>query len=193
MPPEQSEFADVPVTISGTLTTRELLKFQYFTSYRSRWMAVFVGAVTLFILGSLVFTIVSAMVYNVAEIAVKVALRLGFLLIAWFGLLSAAPYLCTRQMLKTQASLRGPVHYVFSDREISHRSEHGQGNFSWSVLWKVYETKSLFCLYLSSAMAVIVPKRFFESPEQQERWRRLVERRIHPKRIIRSNIIGKLI
>ena len=55
----------------------------------------------------------------------------------------------------------------------------------------VRETKSLFLLYLAPRRAVIVPKRFFESPEQMEQWRQLVLAAVAPKKIEKPGLIGR--
>ncbi|MGO9095579.1 MAG: YcxB family protein [Bryobacteraceae bacterium] len=60
-----------------------------------------------------------------------------------------------------------------------------------SELKTLRETKSLFLLYSMSNLAMILPKRLFQSPEQMKQWRQLVLAAIAPKKIEKPGLIGR--
>jgi hypothetical protein len=55
----------------------------------------------------------------------------------------------------------------------------------------VRETKRLFLLYQVPYLATIVPKRWFESPEQIETWRQIALAGMGPKGIAKGGVVGR--
>lgn len=89
-------------------------------------------------------------------------------------------------MLALRFSTRGPskggsmlgyrtMH--FTDEAITYESDTSNGNYRWSAILKIVETKSAFYLFIDRHMAILVPKRVFDNPEQQRRFEELVKGR----------------
>jgi hypothetical protein len=53
----------------------------------------------------------------------------------------------------------------------------------WDLLKAIHETRSLFLLYHAPNRAVVLPKRFFASPEELKGWRDFASRHVDAKRM----------
>jgi hypothetical protein len=80
---------------------------------------------------------------------------------------------------------------VFDSATIITTGTGVSSSVSWSVLKRIQETKSMFLLYHTASAAVMVPKRFFRSPEEIERWRQLVASCMDPKLIEKPSFVGR--
>lgn len=79
----------------------------------------------------------------------------------------------TRQMLKAEGG-RAKRRYVFSDEEITIRSEVANASVKWAAYGQVRETSRYFLLYSAPGFANVVPKRYFPSPDSVTAFRNIV-------------------
>lgn len=124
----------------------------------------------------------------------KLALHNGtpFLLLVVFWLfIVTSPYRGAKRLMKTSTQFSAPITYTFSAQGIHTTGIHCSGDIPYEALWAVRETKSLFLLYLNAASAIVLPKRFFKDPIQQNDWRLLVEQRISPKSIAKPGFLSR--
>jgi hypothetical protein len=86
---------------------------------------------------------------------------------------------------------RDPVKYVFTDETITTLGTGIRSAVVWASLVRVRETASLFKLYVGPRGFVIVPKRFFQSSEEIDKWRQLIASRVDPKLIAKPSFLGR--
>jgi hypothetical protein len=157
---------------------------------RSTWLfwALLALFTILLILTAVGFTILFHG-YEVARASLPLILIFCFLL----AFISFLPFHAARRMYKTMISAGKPIAFRFTADGIHAHTDYSSGDTSWAVLWKVYEAKTFFCLYLDAGSAWVIPKRFFADANQQELWRSLVEAQLEPKKILKPGVVGKLL
>ena len=158
--------------LAGQYTMNDLLRFQYFGLLRRLWWFVVLIAALLFMILGL-------------EAIVGV--------LVWLAFVGLIPYFAARRIYKTSITLGRPVVFTFSSDGVHTVTDYSSGDISWKAFWRIREAKTFFALYPSAGSALILPKRFFASPTQQEQWRELVEAQIQPKKILRPDVLGKLL
>ena len=77
--------------------------------------------------------------------------------------------------------LRAVHRMTFSRDGVAGQSEAGSGRNDWSRYWRAADSKEAVYLYTASNMALILPKRCFESEEQMERFREIVRAGMGPE------------
>lgn len=112
-------------------------------------------------------------------------------LLFWALFMGVMPYRNARKQFATLSYLGEPVTYVFTSETISGTGTSASWSTAWNALKVLRETNSLFLLYHGPCAAVIVPKRFFQSPAEMEKWRQLVLACVAPKPIEKPGIVGR--
>jgi hypothetical protein len=170
--------------LKGTLTLADFARFHYFHWLRRIWLAV------LIILISWVAIIAFLAALLTPDIDVDTR-PVSILLPIWLCLVAATPFLAARRQFKRKECLHEPIIHVFTVEGINSSSSSVSSEVKWRIVQNVRETSRLFRLHYSSNQALIIPKRFFSSPEQIESWRRIVETSIAPRKISKSGFIGR--
>jgi len=99
----------------------------------------------------------------------------GFLMIPGLVLLMLiGTYWGTRRNLKSNKALQQRVHYNFTEQGIDVKGPISQGQSSWEMVRKAYETRSGFLLFISTNQMYILPKRYFQSDRIVEEFRELL-------------------
>jgi hypothetical protein len=179
------------VELHGTLSLPEVTRFQYFHTLRRSWTVAAVFAVILILL--MAFTALTLIVNPEPDWRAMLmdATPFTLFLLLWVLLIGVMPYRNARKQFATQSYLREPITYVFTSATVSATGASASWTLAWSVLKRVRETKSLFLLYHGPNIAMIVPKRFFQSPAEMEKWRQLVLESMATKRIEKPGVIGR--
>jgi hypothetical protein len=86
---------------------------------------------------------------------------------------------------------RGPLAQTFIAQGFSGSTSESSWNCAWSTLKFIGETRSLFLLYQLPYIAIIVPKRWFESAEQIETWRQIATAGIGSRGIEKPGLVGR--
>ncbi|HEY5982276.1 MAG TPA: YcxB family protein [Anaerolineales bacterium] len=73
-------------------------------------------------------------------------------------------------------SIFGPQTISFSAEGIFAKNRSGESRFNWSAVKKFSENDRHFFLYTSSYQALVIPKRCFESGEEIQAFRELIDR-----------------
>jgi len=183
--------SDKVYELRGTLTLSDLVRFQYFNFLRRTWW--FVIVVMLILLAGVILAAVLAFVFHDYKTASTNGIPILLVFLFWCAALTVLPYAGARKQLRTNASIREPFVYTFSPEGIHFRNAFISGETSWNAFWRICETKSLFCLYPGAGAAWVLPKRFFKDDAEQNGWRRLVEEKIAPKKIMRPGFVGRRI
>jgi hypothetical protein len=179
---------DNVVELSGTLTLRDLLKYQYSQCYRRTWWIV-VLATLVSVAGVLLALIVLVLTSNY-QLVIRNGTPFLLLLLFWTCIVTS-PYRSAQRQMKTAKRLSAPIMYRFSSQGIHSEGLHFTSELSYDALWAVRETKSLFLLYPGAGSALVVPKRFFKDAPQQNHWRTVLEQGIVPKRITKGGFLGR--
>ena len=175
---------------TGQYTRNDILRFQYFHTWRRIWwiVAPFVVIVLIIVVVSGVVSIV----FHSIEVA-RAAVPFVLITLMWLAIIGLMPYLAARRQFRTMVALGEPVEFGFSSGGVHMVTGYSSGDVSWKAFWKIREAKTFFALYFGGGTAWILPKRFFASPSQQDQWRELVEARIQPKKIEKPGVVGKLL
>ena len=178
------------IELGGALSFSELLKFQYFNMLRRTWWIVALLIVFLALVS--IAAIAVALMFHNTDVAIN-AMPFYLLLVLWCLVYVYCPYAMARKLFKTSSLIRTQQMYRFSRRHIHTAGPDSSGEISWTALWAVRETRSMFCLYLNEYSALVIPKRFFGSSDDEAAWRQLVEKQVAPKKISSPNIVGRRI
>jgi len=112
----------------------------------------------------------------------------GFLLP--FGLVTfmlVATYLGARRHFSSNKMLAQRVQYVFTTDDIKTAGPLSSGRISWETLTHVYETGHAFLLFVSNLQMIVLPKRYFETPDLLTRFRQLVNECVGKRARLRSS------
>ena len=178
--------------LHGVLGLGDLTRFQYFHALRRAWpIAMFAALILIFVLplGVLAMTLNPNSDWRTVFTN---ALPFVLLLALWLFLLGVMPYRYARKMLKAQGYLQEPITYTFTDETISGVGSSTHWSLAWNVMKRIRETKSLFLLYHAPNIAIIVPKRFFQSESEMEAWRQFVTRYLDSKRIDKLGLVARM-
>lgn len=104
-----------------------------------------------------------------------------FLPPAVLALLFGATYFNTKKHMASNKSLSERVHYVFSERGIETTAPSFSGQIAWQNVYKAYETRSNFLIFISKNIMYIIPKRCFVSAEQIASFKTLVRSQLDQK------------
>ena len=161
------------IELQGTVVLADLVRAEYFSVLRRiPWLSVI--AIILFVL-----------------IAPVNAAPLGFIVLVLALITALIPYRIARRHLRDRSYLHKPIAWVFDSEAISSAGTGISSRIAWGLLKRVRETKSMFLLYHSRDAAVIVPKRFFRSLDEMDRWRQLVAAYVDPKLIEKPSFVGR--
>jgi hypothetical protein len=119
------------------------------------------------------------------------AVQLALFLLIFIYLIAVMTYRDSRKELGGRLYYRDPVTYVFTGETVSITGTGLSSSITWKNIARIRETRSLFLLYVGPKGAVIVPKRFFQSPDEMERWRQLVAAWVKPKLIEKPSFVGR--
>ena len=100
-------------------------------------------------------------------------------LFAAFAVFIWQPYRMKRQAEKEE-QLRSEMIWEVDDTQVVITTSLAAAKMDWQVFRQVIETKTdfLLCMAASKHMVRFVPKRAFESPEQEEAFRALVRSKL---------------
>lgn len=158
-----------PIELSGTLTQPDLCRSLYFHANRGRRVVA-----TLFAIFCLLLVLVVTPVLWSRERLVDAIPYILFLLF-WVNLFLAGPYRAARTAYKNVPYLTQPLLYRFSDEGIFTEGTNASSKVGWPMIESVDETKSLFLVYQPGEIMWVLPKRFFESTSQIQKWTRCIQ------------------
>lgn len=90
------------------------------------------------------------------------------------------PYKVKRSY-RQHKSLQREFSFLVSDDGVFGQNEKGQVNVPWTEYLKWKENKKCFLLYLSDSMFQVIPKRFFQSEDAIEEFRKILKARVRSK------------
>jgi YcxB-like protein len=168
------------VELNGTIRFDELTRVVYFCTLSRQGLVAAVFVVAMILLASPVsdWASVQKDIWMIP-------------LLIYFVVVGVAPYWKLRNAFASQSYMRESVTYVFGPETVARTSASLSWDVRWNVIKRIQETKSFFLLYQGKA-AIVVPKRFFQSPDQMESWRQLAVECVATSRIEKAGVLGGL-
>ena len=92
-----------------------------------------------------------------------------------------AVYFNTKKQMASNRALSERVHYVFSENGIEATAPSSSGQTGWQNVYKAYETKTNFLIFISKNMMYVIPKRCFADAEQVASFKSLLRSQLDAK------------
>lgn len=73
-----------------------------------------------------------------------------------------------------EQSDKEPSEMIIGETGITVKDKTADANYKWSAFIKKYEKNDAYYLYMSTNMALIIPKRVFDSAAQKESFKKLI-------------------
>jgi len=89
----------------------------------------------------------------------------------------------TKKTPQTRGIILGYKEYEFTNDEIICKTEDSVTNLKWNSTQKIEQSKTAFYLYVDTNMALIIPKRYFETEAQQQDFSSFVTTKITTTRV----------
>jgi hypothetical protein len=67
---------------------------------------------------------------------------------------------------------------IFEEDKVQLNMQYSETTYRWGAFQKFDQNSNLYFLYIASNMAVLIPKRVFENPQQQAEFEALVKRKM---------------
>jgi hypothetical protein len=179
------------IELEGQLTRDDVIRFQYFHTFRRIWLVAAAFLVLAFLVQAcLVVEFLTDPGYR--TIFSNVA-PFEFMLLFWLVMLGVMPYRNAKKAFSSQRYFAAPISYNFTASTISNHGQDISGSIAWSVLKHLRETRNYFFLYQNQANAFIVPKRFFRNEAQLDTWRSLISASVDAKIVEKPGFVGRRI
>ena len=174
---------EAPIELNGSLTLGELTRFHYFHVWRKAWkpglISALLVAVTAIALGS----------YADESGVSRMRIVFAAFLVAWIAFVILAPYRLARKMWAERKYLAEPLRQIFTLQTIERSGATISSKLAWTVVREIYETKTLFLLYIAPNQAIIVPKSFFPDHATMQAWKQLAKSQT--PRFTENHFIGR--
>jgi hypothetical protein len=178
------------IQANGTFRVGDLARSQYFIALRRTWW--FIGFWVLGLILVAPFVVFIAIGHREGSDAVlQNAIPFALLVSLWVFLVSVLPYRSARRDFAARRHFRDEVSFVFTTEAVSTTGTGLSSSVSWSNVTRFRETNSIFLLYFGPNSASIIPKRFFRSQDEIEKWRELLASSVDPKLIEKPTFIGR--
>lgn len=96
-----------------------------------------------------------------------------------------------RKAMESNRLLRNTQYYTFDSVGIEVSSVSGNAFIRWSDLYKTYEDKKMFALYISMQEAYVIPKRCFTNSNDIEELSRLISSKTKLEREVINQTFGR--
>ncbi len=78
--------------------------------------------------------------------------------------------------------------YDFTDEGVAYADKNNRGQYNWSVVKSINESKKAFYLYVDTEVAIVIPKRYFSNELNKHEFVELVKKNIMVPEINNVNI-----
>lgn len=165
------------ISISGTLTYAEYKKSNW---YHIRKI-VFGGFVIVFLcLIMTFFDLISDSLIFVTILSFITSGMISLLLVLFL-------FIRVRNEFKSDNINNSKVSYEMDNKGINKKVRRSNSYIDWSDIFVAKEDKDMFRLYISKNKAIVLPKRFFNSKEEINFFKTLIERNLNTNKIKMSS------
>jgi|ERR1035438_5216661 hypothetical protein len=183
------------IELHGTVGRGDLLRAIYFFQLRRTWL------VPLFLLAPFILAAAAVTAerllpessgyrVRISNGAIRSTMPFIFIFLAWCAFNAVAPMLRVRKLCATAKHVNEPSTLQFTESGVLDTSVNSSSQFRWNVVTTVFETRTLFMIFMGEA-SVLIPKRYFQSSEEMSAWRAVVEAGIAPKKIVRPGVVAR--
>ena len=85
----------------------------------------------------------------------------------------------TKNIPKENGSLLGPKAFDFAEDYIAYNDKDSSGQYKWTAIKSISESKHALYLYIDSNMAIVIPKRSFDNENHISSFRAYVREKIN--------------
>jgi hypothetical protein len=100
------------------------------------------------------------------------------------------PILRVQRLWGTAKHVGEPSTLQFMEAGMRRTSPSSSSQFQWNVVTRVFETRTLFVIFVGEGN-LLVPKRYFQSVDEMFAWRAVVEAGIAPKKIVKPGFVAR--
>ncbi|MGM0940799.1 MAG: YcxB family protein [Bacillota bacterium] len=118
-------------------------------------------------------TIILSSLLIASFIAVPLILILRFILL-----------IRVRKEYQSNTLIRHDVSYLISEQRIHQKRGSSNTYFEWGDIFKAYEHKKMFRLYVSRNNAILLPKRFFKTNKGIKLFKKMVHKNLDDRSVI---------
>jgi hypothetical protein len=176
------------IELRGTMTLGDLKRARHFVTFSSPWMFFFAVFGVIFVRSVFLDVYRS---FGIATAAYNAIIYSFFFVVGLGLLLSTCANFVAKRQFKEIAYLHDPVRFTFTPEAVLTEGTGISSKIDWSGVKGMRETKTLFLLRLSSNWLVIIPKHFFQSSDEIDRWLQLVRSCMAGKPIDRPSFVGR--
>jgi hypothetical protein len=133
-------------------------------------------AVCAAILGGYCFGLLFSQTKGIPGLWSGAAFGIIFLPVFLYGAVHASSHSAAKSLFRNTPALRGPTVWSFSENGITAVGPTGRAELQWNSYIQVRETREQFLLYPQKQFANVIPKRFFQSEREIERFREILRR-----------------
>lgn len=156
--------------INTLLTLEDNRRANFYFTYSRPIMIVFC-VLALFFAVALLFLYATGYVMDKVNLYIMV-----FYIVYVSCVIPLMVYVRTRKYYESNKNLHKPITYEFTDNGIELSGEDISSRYLWENVYQVRESKNMFYIYQSKAIANLLPKRYFSAEEIVE-FRDLVKRK----------------
>jgi len=169
------------VTASGQLSIGDIYRFSLYALWKRFWFFLAVMALCATYVPYSIFLAQQRWEWTFSSV---LGLAFPFVLTPYAFFIS--PYRGAKKFMKTNPNAHGVQSYVFSDSGVEVTGPHSRGHLDWAAIASATETSAQFLLYPQQAIAHVIPKRFFTSPDGQQALRNLLITHVTKVRLRRN-------
>ena len=100
--------------------------------------------------------------------------------ILWILIVWASPYLSARSQFRGSPSAKVPITLDVNDSGLQFHSQHGDSKVVWSAYVKWLEERTIFALFPTPKIYIVIPKRAF-TVDQVSEFRELLREHVKPQ------------
>lgn len=156
--------------INTQITLEDNRRANFYFTYSRPIMIVFC-ALALFFAVALLFLYASGSAISKVNLYIIV-----FYIVYVFLIIPLMVYVRTKKQYESNKNLHKPITYDFTDEGVELKSDDISSRYRWENVYQVRESKNLFYIYQSKAVANLLPKRNFSAEEIVE-FRDLIKRK----------------
>ncbi|BCB05222.1 YcxB family protein [Bacillus sp. KH172YL63] len=172
------------LSVTGTITPKEYKKFHsYHSGKLIKWVVI--GTYILF------FSLLTYLLYQPGDIwdyeeMASLLLVNSFLSVClsflFFLYGKGILFIKASREYKSDQLIKQDISYTFSGDGITQKRGRSVSYIQWKEIVSVREQPSMFLIYLSKSKAIVLPKRFFDSREELEAFKELIEGNVLAKK-----------
>ncbi|NHM30049.1 YcxB family protein [Neobacillus terrae] len=160
--------------LSGTLTFNDFKRYNFHAKKKPETYYFFSVIIVLFF----IFKMFNPELGIGYSLFVSIIIGIVVEIIRWFLL-----YLRVRKEFTSDQVIKNEVKYWINGNGINQERKASNIQIEWNDIISIYEYKDLFRLQISSNKAIVLPKSFFHSKGDINRFKKIIRQNINSKKL----------